>query len=253
MENDQLSKEVIEWLETQGYPLEMLLAKTISSKTSDIIQPYYYTDPETNVLRETDLVARFTDDIGLLQLLFVFECKKLKKPWIIFSSDTLAINRINSFAFINETTRSVLIEHISELIELSWFKKPERLGYSVTQAFTTGDDQCYKALMSATKGAFATYHEQSSGIPFLFVFPVILFDGNLFESYIDSTEEIKAIKIETGMVHSNIHISGSSSPTVKIITRSTIYNLVNEIESMINFFKKILDKELKHEKGKLLS
>lgn len=63
MNDSNLHSKVINWLETQGYPLEMTLAKSFSKSGFEIQQPLHFLDPETNTIRETDMVVRCTDPV----------------------------------------------------------------------------------------------------------------------------------------------------------------------------------------------
>lgn len=74
--NDERTYEekILNWLEKQGHDLEMRVARAARNAGADVIPSVTYSDPKENVLRETDVVARFNG--SLLPLAFVVECKR---------------------------------------------------------------------------------------------------------------------------------------------------------------------------------
>ena len=72
MNNDEeLSKKVHSWLETQGYATEMKVAMQLKKYNFGVLQSFYYDDPETNISREIDVIARSIDNGGLLEMFSV--------------------------------------------------------------------------------------------------------------------------------------------------------------------------------------
>jgi hypothetical protein len=64
-DTEDLSGKVSEWIEGQGYPLEMTVAKTFEQNRFEVIQSEYYKDPESGDCREIDVVASVTKEIGM--------------------------------------------------------------------------------------------------------------------------------------------------------------------------------------------
>jgi hypothetical protein len=90
---NELENKIRDWLEKQGYPLEMMVARALQEIDAGISQSPYYIDPETEKPREIDVVARWMKTEknagGFLKFeLFLFiECKSQQKgPWIVFSN-----------------------------------------------------------------------------------------------------------------------------------------------------------------------
>ena len=84
-----LESRITEWLETQGYPLEMVVAREFQSAGFRVLQSDYYSGPESNSSREIDVIAHLQEQVGscLVRLSFCIECKSSQdKPWIIFTS-----------------------------------------------------------------------------------------------------------------------------------------------------------------------
>lgn len=90
MKND-LKANVQSWLETQGYPLEMKVARAFREIGAGAGQSIYYIDPEESKPREIDIVASWykmheLEESAELQVFFFISCKsQQKEPWVIFS------------------------------------------------------------------------------------------------------------------------------------------------------------------------
>src|SRR6056297_2787184 len=155
-----LTERVAGWLEEQGYPLEMRTAKVVRDAGLRGVQGAYYPDPESGAQREIDIVAHTGDLTGLLSLSLVIECKASRdKPWVLFTSEQneQGKNRLFSFAVSTKVGREGLAGMLleDELADSTWFVRPGRTAYGVTQAFTTGVDVPYAAVMNALKAAIS--------------------------------------------------------------------------------------------------
>jgi hypothetical protein len=88
--------KIKEWLDKQGYPLEMKVAKALHENGFHPLQSNYYRDPETEKYREIDVVGQVAYTYKHHNIIFqlIIECKNnLSKPWITFSSDTHSIGK----------------------------------------------------------------------------------------------------------------------------------------------------------------
>jgi hypothetical protein len=85
-----LQKKVTEWLDRQGYPLEMYTAKCCRGAGWIAHQSWYYFDEESEQQRETDVFGRtkpimVTKKKREFELSFTFECKQSRsRPWVAF-------------------------------------------------------------------------------------------------------------------------------------------------------------------------
>ncbi len=146
----------------------------------------------------------------------------------------------------NENALSAVADNIIKMCELPWFKKPDRLGYGITQSLTKGKDQSYKALMSASKGAISCFNEgcKDRNFPFTFVFPLVVVDAVLFESYLDESDKTQLIEIDSSHVHFRVPIGQNFGTTVKVVSSGYIDRLTEEIRFMFDFLKQTLAKQL---------
>src|SRR4051812_9407117 len=98
---EDLKSKVSDWLEKEGYPLEMHVAAEFIKAGFQVAQSVFYVDEETKSTREVDLMAFINYPIGTGWLTFsiVIECKASKsKPWIAFitndtTNDALRLER----------------------------------------------------------------------------------------------------------------------------------------------------------------
>jgi hypothetical protein len=97
--------KVREWLEKQGFALEMQAASAFRAAGFDVKQSSYYTDAETQKPREIDVQAQLRSFSGLVDVKFVVECKSGSKPWVLLCSpDTLErYHRMFAFAALSQS------------------------------------------------------------------------------------------------------------------------------------------------------
>lgn len=217
-----LDQKVLEWLEKQGYPLEMAVAKAFQDAGMHVDQSVYYRDPETDTPREIDVVAGWEDgefaDYFMFSCQFCIECKKSKYPWVVFS----ATSRVQSNLFFRSWICSRIGKDVQAYLPAQagsdhpFYKWGRQFGTGVTTALRPGDqsnsDAPYKALMGATKAAFA-FAEQSDSRKWegraqpsgrvLFgamAQPVVVLDGKLLEARLDESGEIKVNEVDESIV-----------------------------------------------------
>ena len=206
---DLLAK-VRDWIEKQGYPLEMRAAKVFLDAGFSVIQSESYPDPETGKPREIDLSSLMFDvrQTYSTVLSFAVECKSTKaKPWIVLCS-TGEDSSIFSMAYhaASKPGRSVLwsLTWNSAAPALSIFQLSKRKGYGITAAFKErqmDQDAAFAACHSCTNAAAALVRSREGfavpGYPSCHVvLPLVVVDGPLFECYLDHSGEIAIAPVE---------------------------------------------------------
>jgi len=96
--NQNWTNKVKEWLEIQGHSLEMRIAKKFGENGFTVSQFEHYVDQETKAVRQIDVVASLSKEIGnsLITANFIIECKYAKsKPWVIL----LTQKKLDKFTF----------------------------------------------------------------------------------------------------------------------------------------------------------
>ena len=87
--SEVLDSRVLRWLKEQGYSLEMRVAQTFKQAGFEVSQSRRYVDPESNEIREIDVVASLSRQVAAIDVAvtLLVECKySLEKPWVIFTS-----------------------------------------------------------------------------------------------------------------------------------------------------------------------
>jgi hypothetical protein len=253
MDKEQdIKTKLLEWLNTQGYPLEMQVAQEFQSSGFTVTQSQYYADPETAKQREIDVVARKEgewSDYFLLNIQFAISCKNAtKRPWVVFSNETKHSSGVLEGAFISSTVGALFKKRLwgtTNYTTLRLLQSPVRRGYSVTEGFTTGVDIPFQAIMSATKYADSvaaatnlqkeTLRDKPVAYASL-VCPVVIIPGNLFEAYLDvegslQVCEVQRIPIRWGYPLSN---SGQQLADVLLCTVKDLPLLIQDAQQALD-------------------
>lgn len=240
-----LAGNIRQWLNSQGYPLELRVAREFRDRGAQVVQAEYYSDPDSNVSREIDVYARYHVSDGqknsVRQIVFATECKSSNRPWVVFTSGQA---KIGSIASVVQRTTSPLdvrfLEHIARtdaVQSLPLLRAPERPAYGITEAFTTGTDVPYKAIMSAAKAArhLAVRYEVSTGAGQLknctVVFPVVVIGAPLFECSLDGvTNDVHVNEIQRSTLLWLNPIAGMPHTIVSVVTGRALTAFVMEVE-----------------------
>jgi hypothetical protein len=140
-----LITETQQWLEGQGFPLEMRTAAEFRKVGFYAKQSGSYVDPDTEKNREIDVEAVLSNFSGFVGVHFMVECKATKKPWVLLSSpDTLNFyGRHLAFAEMTKVAREVILSrahNFRRLVQkIPWFNKEGLIGYSLRQAHSEKD------------------------------------------------------------------------------------------------------------------
>ncbi|WP_286764263.1 MULTISPECIES: hypothetical protein [Rhodopirellula] len=230
-----LDQEVLDWLNSQGYPLEMTVAKAFQDAGMHVDQSVYYRDPETDTPREMDIVAGLEDGVVtenfLFSCQFCIECKKSSDSWVVFA----ATGKLLPSLFINSWICSKIGHSVKSYLPLEtgyshpFYKWNRAFGTGITNASKkSNNDVPYKALLGATKAAFALAQQadskkwEGSAQPngkVLFgtmTQPVVVLDGNLFEARLDESGEIKVNEVNESIVLFRYPFSRNTSHGVAV-------------------------------------
>ncbi|WP_041855863.1 hypothetical protein [Candidatus Korobacter versatilis] len=194
-------EKVREWLENQGFPLEMRAAAVFRSEGFDVRQSSHYTDPETGKAREIDVLAIDPDPVGVVGIAFVVECKSTKKPWILLSSEHVldGYSRSMAFARTSQQGHEALVRKIDVLVEkVPWLTKSGLLGYALKQALSE-TDTAYAASIGLAK-ATADWVSGRSGRNYVvgFAFPVLVVDSPICVCYLDEHDNLRLEQTRRG-------------------------------------------------------
>jgi hypothetical protein len=218
--SDELVKRIKEDLEKHGFPLEIKISHLLENNGWTVIDKYSFVDEETSKTREVDCVAMkgsaSTQKIDLDQdlhasmekkfdaLRIIVECKKSSKPWLFYATqrDYLSILFTkflgnNPIKFPTKDKQDML-RNQEYAKNLHQYSVETKLAKNYFEPFTQGEgNQILDATMKVVKAlrydskkieALAAQWKLSNF--FLLYYPVIVFEGNLYE-YVIEKEEVK--------------------------------------------------------------
>jgi len=278
--SNSITEKVRDWLKSQGYPLEMSVARAFRRVDANVQQSSYYLDPETDKSREIDVRAkwyRFHETMWGqidLQVFFLIACKSQQKnPWILFSSEP---KKKNAFVRLPASPHGRML--------LDWFRADktksiidisDHVSYGITQAFTSGKDLPYEAVMSAAKAAVAeiVYHNRlhelykdkfdkdfEISLDSVIAIPIVVTDAPLFDCYLTEDDSLILDKIESGILEWHYLLDDNAShfgTPVYICSDQSLDDLANyakNLESQLyeflpTFLNKIRERLKNNEKG----
>lgn len=300
-DNQDLSTKVKNWVEEQGYSLEMRVAKKFQENGFQVSQFEHFVDQESHSVRPVDVVVSLAKDIGNSRVVIklYIECKysAKDKPWVIvvtsdkfdkysFFSRILKGQHPSSWSKIETLQGRVtarIVQALDSNLSLDIFsiRNP---GYVVAESLTNQKDHAYEAIIQISKSVEAhdidteeTYKQSLQvfddvdndpshsrppsdiGLFFSIAIPVVVINGQLFESYLGSNNEVEVSEIQSGMVfvpyrrrESNLHSQVILSP-VTVVTEKYLDDYVSLIkqglESMLSQIEAISD-VIKFERSK---
>ena len=254
-DGNDFSGQILDWVKKQGYPLEMAVADVFRDAGFDISLSDWYKDFETGEQREIDVTASYwvmnndptsSHIPASLQICWSIECKLSRdKPWLVFISEAGKQSYFPPFSIASSAgCRGILFR----IWQRTLFQEkclpllsPKQLGHGVTQAFTTGYDIAYKAIMSSVKASVGQINlvDGLSKITNLeepnfwcIAFPTVVIDGKLFECHISKDEAICLDEVEMSTVLWKSPTPVSASSNVYIVTKPAIDKFALQAKEM---------------------
>jgi hypothetical protein len=204
-----------DWLEGQGYPLELRTAQAFKRVGGDVSLGRYYEDkgdgPEP-VPREIDVIVNFTIPAvrrgrEAMAVTFVIECKSPSVPWMALTNPLpgpfpwgLVSERVHARRWTEQVRSAGLTGlaagHIRDLAG-------DRVGYTLFAALTDKNRELpYRALQSAAKAAaWLAEEDERTGNPNPrphVYFPVVVTGHELWTCHLDNDrEDVTLARVET--------------------------------------------------------
>jgi len=182
-----MNNKLLQWVEKQGYSLEMRAASAFRRVGLDVTQSAHFYDRQGGKDREVDLIAvpRIMGSPPLAH--FAVECKSSDKPWVVLlSPDTLRnVPRQICWGVASHEASDTLHTVSTENLEkLPWYVTSDECGYSLRKAFVDRDDG-FSAAASVCKAAqyqvFPFQGDERSLPKFAVAFPLVVVDAPIFE------------------------------------------------------------------------
>jgi hypothetical protein len=242
------------WLEKQGYPLEMRAAREFQQKRFQVYQSFYYLDPVTRKAREMDILAlvrKHQEDIDV-QAACITQCKSSPdKPWVLFTAP--ADDNADRYSYYSRIGSRLGIRLLSLIHNHATIpippvlQLPSRIGYGVIKGFKESrdsketSDTAFAAVMSVASAAMARRqlfedpNEPPSSVCDI-MFPVIVIDSPLFSCYLAENGTVSLTEIEVGMLQLQHPVGERTAPTLlNIITFPALPMFAQSISDLIAF------------------
>jgi len=253
-QGESLTSKVSGWLEKQGYPLEMRVARVLQEEGAYVIQSDYYTDRATGTSREIDVVATWDMNVGdvIVRINFTIECKGTRhKPWVMFVSDS---QRLGSVASVAQRASSGIggaaLWHMADeraVQDLAMFRLPRLCGYSLApmQDKNNEKDECFTALTgvaaaTAAQAAMPDFQNGRSGTIEILevIFPIIVTDAPLCTARLNQKSELVVEEAKSGVVLWRNPVVGFPHTLVHVVTGQEFDSFATEMaDSVVKFLK----------------
>lgn len=253
-EDAKVADRVADWLEKQGYPLEMRTAREFRAADISVDVNRYHVDSESGRQREIDIYATFESKIGdsekRVEVAVAIECKSARdKPWILLTDDEWKPNgvhfwwhRIDSpqhwLSSLQEDVGKAKDRSAAGLLPLLYPRR-DSIGYSLVRAFAGGnEDVAFGAMASATKAALSMRENVNARHEFVgefytfsVIYPVVLVDAPLMRCDLGDDGQPRLRAIDRGTVAWRYSV-GPNSPSVTTVTVATVAELPRLAEDM---------------------
>lgn len=206
MPEEDVIEKIRKEIAKTGYPHELQVSKLLENFGYFIANNLYYIDHDEGKGREVDLRAlkniTFKQDGKeyFVRLCLLIECKKSikNKPWVIFTSEQTVYDKaFYELDYKGGAAGFDFLKFDEFLDKLALIHPPvgfERLGRSFFEPFKghEGKSTIFKSLTTSVKATIAMRDQKFAAYErsICFYYPLIIFDGRLFESYLKNDEVI---------------------------------------------------------------
>lgn len=247
---------VKKYLANNGYPLEMLVAKEFRRAGFQVYQSTIYVDKATGKDRELDVTAYYVRRLGDVTISFQvnIECKFAKNIWILFSGEHEGFEnlQIDNFYYGNFAATQMLnrLSIADGFAEKTWFKINTKFGYGLTETSSSAESQegrtTYKAIATLLNSLHHAKERDSNshGKFFNVVIPVIVFQGKMFECFLNNNNEEEVNEITEGQLLYKSNVVPNVFPLIEIITKEKTFELAEKLkkdfENILNNYQEEL-------------
>ncbi len=234
-----LPERILEWLKSQGYPLEMRVARDLRAAGFAVTQSDFYRDPHSSTTwREIDVSARYVrmnrEGYGYRSVQYLVECKHPSRtPWILLAGGGgLAGPARVSQRIINSGSAQLLdrLAQRQDVQTCSIFELAQHRAYGIRTALSdrsSTQDVPYQAVMAAASAAVAAADEADTvsrdGYFVLHLtMPVVVTDAPLFMCWLDERGDLVVEDITEADLVWRHGISGQPHTIVRILHSSQV-------------------------------
>ncbi|MBB6632617.1 hypothetical protein [Cohnella thailandensis] len=247
---EDLKDNILKELLKTGYPFELQVSNFFSKNSWSLDHNSYFIDKDENKGREIDLIAgihrKNSGEKHYIELNWklLIEIKQSNdKPWVVFSTRPSSFEKMLAFPKIkNYSGFSAPYNKIHGIFNSFGTKLGTRIGRSYYEAMAGNNkrDDIYKALSGVVKAtsfvAESREKDLSSDRLFYYYEPIIIFNGKLFEAYLNDEEAIEVTQVDYMQVSFN-YLSPNYDKgryIVQIVTTDYLSKFLEETELKVN-------------------
>jgi hypothetical protein len=250
MTDDSLERKTLDWLNSQGYPLEFATAAAFQAAGFLITQSAYYVDPTEDTAREIDLIAMsYEGDFDRLigfRFDVTIECKSsTSKPWVLFTADGTANDRgeVSRGRIANAAGEAwlELVLHGEGPLDTGLLQFDRTVGFGLVKASLTkdrGPDRGYEALHSSVNAAAWLVREVAARTPadwkqrfteIHVVMPLVVVNDPLFACALGADGKLHLQQIDIADVLWRHPSSGYPLTPVRVVAESRLVTHAKEL------------------------
>ena len=258
---DDEKENIIKEINKTGFPLELKISKFLEDEGYFIANNLYYIDQDEGKGREVDMRAlkNYEFKAGgksyFIRHCLIIQCKRSekKKPWVVFTSPQTIYDR--HFFFLQCRGVKMDIKWADygvpeKMGKIHPFSICKRRGRSFFEPFkhNEGGARIFESLITSVKAGIAIRNNEfgASSNSVCFYYPMVVFDGKLYEAYLDNKNRIKAQEADSVMV-SFFYESPKYKDErfiVPIVTERDLPTFCSLLDSMLLFFGKLFENNM---------
>ena len=260
IDKEKLKEELLKSIKITGFPLELAVGKIFLDRAWNTSHSEYYIDKEDGRAKEIDICAYnhiFDRENNIsVGLHLICEIKNTEgRPWVVFSTNKQKFEGGGWRRLHYQRGIDSKILSGTSIDNNSTFMEFKRLGRTYHEGFKSENDdsRIFKALISSIKAAEDCLEDNKEAMDklclspkdkeIIFLDPIIVISGFLFEAFLNEQETIELNEIKHIIVYSDYNSPKyhEHQCIIDIVTIDELPNLLTKKERWINgIYKEIL-------------
>jgi hypothetical protein len=228
-------EKLSQWLEKQGFSLEMRAAAAFRQAGFKVRQSAHYHDRGEGKDREIDVVASQESELRQPAVHFAVECKSSDKPWVVLvSDDTLSgVERARCWGVLtHEGLDTVSTLSPEDLAQLPWYSTTDECGYGFRKAFAGDRDDGFAASAAVCKAAqylVLPMQMDARALPaYAISFPIIVVDSPLFECRLNADGKLQLSQVTQSEYLFEDHLAFDAWVRIRVVHIQSLPDFARE-------------------------
>lgn len=251
MEKKELSEKIKSWINKEGYPFEMTVARIFRKHNLQVYESSYYLDSETGKYREIDLLVYYVRHLSgnrVFNVKFIIECKYAPQPWLLFDSPDGAYKNLTiDYLIKGNTSGQEFLRQFGSYDKTSTegnlFIYDSNIGYGLIETMKNKNegriDLAYKSVDAAFK---VVEHEidknkENHHVCELYI-PIVVIKGKLFKCSQDDKEETHVNEINHANLLWKKKLDTLGFGFINIVTIDHLDDLIHKLIKDIKYIEK---------------